>query len=163
MCSIGRCRNAEGGTRCTERHARRMVGASARPGEAESDKLHPAYSVKYASALRAVREAAKGAKFAIAGTHQMDSGNRREALREAEVTWKKADMLMVTPALAYLDVIPCALASIPPVAATRRGEYPCQGRGGERVARERAAGGDADRHKRAGGLIITTTQGPAQG
>ena len=64
------------------------------------------YSVKYASAFYGpFREAAEGApRFGDRKTHQMDPANAREALREAERDVEEgADMLMVKPALAYLD------------------------------------------------------------
>lgn len=66
------------------------------------------YAVKYASALYGpFREAAQGApKFGDRKTHQMDPANAREALREAALDVAEgADMLMVKPALAYLDII----------------------------------------------------------
>lgn len=66
------------------------------------------YSVKYASALYGpFREAAQGApKFGDRKSHQMDPGNVREALREVAIDVEEgADMLMVKPALYYLDVI----------------------------------------------------------
>ena len=66
------------------------------------------YTVKYASSFYGpFREAAQGApKFGDRKTHQMDPANAREALREAALDiGEGADMLMVKPALAYLDVI----------------------------------------------------------
>ena len=66
------------------------------------------YSVKYASSLYGpFREAAQGApKFGDRKSHQMDPGNVREALREVATDIEEgADMLMVKPALHYLDVI----------------------------------------------------------
>jgi porphobilinogen synthase len=66
------------------------------------------YAVKYASGFYGpFREAAEGApKFGDRKSHQMDPANVSEALREAalDVT-EGADMLMVKPALPYLDVI----------------------------------------------------------
>ncbi len=66
------------------------------------------YAVKYASAFYGpFKEAAEGApKFGDRKSHQMDPANAHEALREAalDVT-EGADMLMVKPALPYLDVI----------------------------------------------------------
>ncbi len=66
------------------------------------------YSVKYASAFYGpFREAAHSTpQFGDRKTYQMDPANKREALREADsdVT-EGADMLMVKPALAYLDVL----------------------------------------------------------
>ncbi|WP_274649937.1 porphobilinogen synthase [Paenibacillus humicola] len=66
------------------------------------------YSVKYASAYYGpFRDAAHSApQFGDRKTYQMDPANVREALREAESdVLEGADMLMVKPALAYLDVV----------------------------------------------------------
>ncbi len=66
------------------------------------------YAVKYASGFYGpFREAAQGApKFGDRKTHQMDPGNAREALREAALDVAEgADLLMVKPALPYLDII----------------------------------------------------------
>lgn len=66
------------------------------------------YAVKYASAFYGpFREAAEGApKFGDRKTHQMDPGNAREALRELALDVAEgADMVMVKPALAYLDIV----------------------------------------------------------
>jgi len=67
-----------------------------------------AYSVKYASAFYGpFREAAEGApKFGDRGSHQQDPANAQESLREVALDIAEgADMVMVKPALAYLDVI----------------------------------------------------------
>lgn len=67
-----------------------------------------AYSVKYASAFYGpFRDAAESApKFGDRKTYQMDPANRIEAMREAEQdVLEGADILMVKPALSYLDVI----------------------------------------------------------
>jgi porphobilinogen synthase len=66
------------------------------------------YSAKYASGFYGpFREAAQGApKFGDRKTHQMDPANAREALREAALDVAEgADLLMVKPALPYLDII----------------------------------------------------------
>lgn len=66
------------------------------------------YAVKYASGFYGpFRDAAQSAPaFGDRRTHQMDPANTREALREAELDVAEgADILMVKPALAYLDVI----------------------------------------------------------
>ena len=66
------------------------------------------YAVKYASAFYGpFREAAGSAPaFGDRRGYQMDPHNAREALREAELDVREgADMLMVKPALAYLDVV----------------------------------------------------------
>lgn len=67
-----------------------------------------AYSAKYASAFYGpFREAAESApQFGDRRSYQMDPPNVREALREvAQDIDEGADMVMVKPALAYLDVI----------------------------------------------------------
>ena len=66
------------------------------------------YSVKYQSCLYGpFRHAAEGAPtFGDRSTHQMDTANAEEALREVHLDVEEgADMLMVKPAHAYLDVI----------------------------------------------------------
>ncbi|HVH43535.1 MAG TPA: porphobilinogen synthase [Labilithrix sp.] len=66
------------------------------------------YAVKYASSFYGpFREAADCApKFGDRAGYQMDPANAREAIREAALDEAEgADMLMVKPALAYLDVI----------------------------------------------------------
>lgn len=77
--------------------------------EADFDHLPIlSYAVKYASAFYGpFREAADGApRFGDRKTHQMDPANSREALREAALDVAEgADMLMVKPALPYLDII----------------------------------------------------------
>jgi len=67
-----------------------------------------AYSAKYASAFYGpFREAAESApQFGDRKSYQMDPANVREAIREASLDMEEgADILMVKPALAYLDVI----------------------------------------------------------
>jgi porphobilinogen synthase len=66
------------------------------------------YAAKFASAFYGpFREAAESApSFGDRKTYQMDPANRREALREVELdVVEGADMLMVKPALPYLDVL----------------------------------------------------------
>jgi porphobilinogen synthase len=66
------------------------------------------YAVKYASAFyEPFREAAESApQFGDRRSHQMDPPNLREALREVEQDIAEgADIIMIKPALAYLDVI----------------------------------------------------------
>lgn len=66
------------------------------------------YSAKYASAFYGpFRDAAGGApRFGDRRSHQMDPANGREAMREHEADVAEgADLLMVKPGLAYLDVI----------------------------------------------------------
>jgi porphobilinogen synthase len=67
-----------------------------------------AYSVKYASSFYGpFREAAEGApRFGDRASHQQDPANAEEALREVALDVAEgADMVMVKPALAYLDII----------------------------------------------------------
>lgn len=86
------------------------------------------YSVKYASAFYGpFREAADSApQFGDRKTYQMDPANMREALREAESdVLEGADMLMVKPALAYLDIVRLLRDQfdLPLVAYNVSGEY----------------------------------------
>ena len=86
------------------------------------------YAVKYASAFYGpFREAADSAPaFGDRRRYQMDPANRREALREAALDEAEgADLLMVKPALAYLDVIAAVRAetTLPIVAYNVSGEY----------------------------------------
>ncbi|MCG3141679.1 MAG: Delta-aminolevulinic acid dehydratase [Anaerolineae bacterium] len=87
------------------------------------------YAVKYASSFYGpFRDAAEGApKFGDRKSHQMDPANVHEALREAALDVEEgADMLMVKPALAYLDVIRVvkdAFPELPMAAYNVSGEY----------------------------------------
>ncbi len=86
------------------------------------------YAAKFASAFYGpFREAAHSApKFGDRRTHQMDSANRLEALKEMELDLQEgADMLMVKPALAYLDILREARDRflVPLVAYNVSGEY----------------------------------------
>ncbi|HET8628113.1 MAG TPA: porphobilinogen synthase [Thermomicrobiales bacterium] len=87
-----------------------------------------AYSAKYASAFYGpFREAADSApQFGDRRSHQMDPANAREALREiaADVA-EGADIVMVKPALAYLDVVARARErfDLPLAAYNVSGEY----------------------------------------
>lgn len=67
-----------------------------------------AYSAKYASAFYGPFRDALGSapKWGDKKTYQMDPANAREALREVELDEAEgADIVMVKPALAYLDII----------------------------------------------------------
>jgi porphobilinogen synthase len=87
------------------------------------------YAVKYASSFYGpFREAAQGApQFGDRKSHQMDPANAREALREAALDVAEgADMLMVKPALPYLDIIHrvhTAFPELPMAAYNVSGEY----------------------------------------
>lgn len=87
-----------------------------------------AYSVKYASGFYGpFREAAGSTpQFGDRRSYQMDPANVREALRELEQDISEgADMVMVKPALAYLDVIRQVRdhCDLPLVAYNVSGEY----------------------------------------
>jgi porphobilinogen synthase len=93
-----------------------------------SDTLIMSYTAKYASALYGpFRDALDSApKSGDKKTYQMDYANVNEAIKEARLdAMEGADILMVKPALVYLDVI-CRLAKLQllPVAAYQvSGEY----------------------------------------
>ncbi|MFQ5529914.1 MAG: porphobilinogen synthase, partial [Gemmatimonadota bacterium] len=88
-----------------------------------------AYSTKYASSFYGpFRDAAEGApRFGDRRSHQMDPANSREAMREVSLDVQEgADMLMVKPALAYLDIIRQTCEQVPElplVAYNVSGEY----------------------------------------
>jgi len=87
-----------------------------------------AYSAKFASGFYGpFREAAESApQFGDRRTYQMDPANGREALHEIALDFEEgADIVMVKPALAYLDIIRQARDSFPlPIAAYNvSGEY----------------------------------------
>ena len=87
-----------------------------------------AYSAKYASGFYGpFREAAESApQFGDRRTYQMDPANVREALREMELDVEEgADLIMVKPALSYLDVIRAARErfDLPIAAYNVSGEY----------------------------------------
>lgn len=86
------------------------------------------YSAKFASAYYSpFRDAAESApEFGDRKTYQMDYANGREALREiADDISEGTDMVMVKPALAYLDIIKSARErfDLPLVAYNVSGEY----------------------------------------
>ncbi|WP_461175171.1 porphobilinogen synthase (plasmid) [Arthrobacter sp. Z1-9] len=86
-----------------------------------------AYAAKYASAFYGpFREAVDSQLKGDRRTYQMDAGNRREAIREVELDLAEgADIVMVKPAMSYLDIVADVAAMFPvPVAAYQiSGEY----------------------------------------
>jgi porphobilinogen synthase len=87
-----------------------------------------AYATKYASTFYGpFRDAAEGApRFGDRRSHQMDPANVDEALREVRADLDEgADMVMVKPALPYLDVIRAVaqLGEAPVAAYNVSGEY----------------------------------------
>ncbi|MDI6870139.1 MAG: porphobilinogen synthase [Bacillota bacterium] len=96
--------------------------------EGFTDTLIMSYAAKYASAMYGpFREAAQSApSFGDRRSYQMDPPNVREALREVEQDLAEgADLVMVKPALAYLDVIRQVRERffVPVVAYNVSGEY----------------------------------------
>jgi porphobilinogen synthase len=86
------------------------------------------YAAKYASAFYGpFREAAGSAPaFGDRRSYQMDPANRREALREVALDIAEgADMVMVKPALAYLDIVRDVrgMTDLPVAAYNVSGEY----------------------------------------
>jgi porphobilinogen synthase len=107
-----------------------MVGAirEALDGEGYADTAILSYAVKYASAFYGpFREAAESAPaFGDRRQYQMDPSNVREAIIEASLDEAEgADLVMVKPALAYLDVIRAVRerTDLPLVAYNVSGEY----------------------------------------
>jgi porphobilinogen synthase len=86
-----------------------------------------AYTVKYASAFFGpFREAVNSQLKGDRKTYQQDPGNRREALHEIELDIAEgADMIMVKPALSYLDIVRAAadMSPVPVAAYNISGEY----------------------------------------
>ncbi len=94
-----------------------------------TDTAIMSYSAKYNSALYGpFREAADSAyKFGDRSSYQMDFANAREAMREVELDINEgADIVMVKPALFYLDIISRVRArfdDVPLAAYNVSGEY----------------------------------------
>ncbi|WP_301145963.1 porphobilinogen synthase [Mycobacterium simiae] len=92
-----------------------------------ADVVILAYAAKFASAFYGpFREAVSSSLSGDRRTYQQEPGNAREALREVELDIDEgADIIMVKPALGYLDVLAAAADVSPvPVAAYQvSGEY----------------------------------------
>ncbi|GER21831.1 delta-aminolevulinic acid dehydratase [Zafaria cholistanensis] len=86
-----------------------------------------AYAAKYASAFYGpFREAVDSQLKGDRRTYQMDAANRREALLEVELDLAEgADMVMVKPAMSYLDIVAdiAAMSPVPVSAYQISGEY----------------------------------------
>jgi porphobilinogen synthase len=86
-----------------------------------------AYTAKYASAFYGpFREAVESQLRGDRKTYQQDPGNVREALRELALDLDEgADLVMVKPAMAYLDVLRAVaeVADVPVAAYQVSGEY----------------------------------------
>jgi porphobilinogen synthase len=141
-----------------------QVGAIRRALDAagHQDTAILAYAAKYASAFYGpFRDAVESTLQGDRRTYQQDPANLRESLREVELDLAEgADMVMVKPALPYLDVLAAVRAAVDvPVAAYQvSGEYA--------MAEAAAANGWIDRERviietltsirRAGAQIILT-------
>ncbi len=86
-----------------------------------------AYAAKYASAFYGpFREAVDSQLQGDRRSYQMDPGNRREALHEVELDLAEgADIVMVKPAMSYLDILAdvAAMSPVPVAAYQISGEY----------------------------------------
>jgi porphobilinogen synthase len=97
-------------------------------GEGFPDIPVMSYAAKYASAFYGpFREAAESTpQFGDRRSYQMDPANRREAIKEVALDVAEgADIVMVKPALSYLDIISDVKASfgVPVAAYNVSGEY----------------------------------------
>jgi porphobilinogen synthase len=123
-----------------------------------------AYAAKYASALYGPFRDAVDVTIAGGGDrkgYQLDPSNRREALEEVRLDLAEgADLVMVKPALAYLDVIAAVRSAVEvPVAAYHvSGEYAMVAAAGERgwLDRDAVALEHLGAIKRAGADVILT-------
>ncbi len=112
-------------------------------GEGFHDTVIMAYSAKYASAVYGpFREAVDSQLSGDRRSYQLDPGNRREGLREALTDIEEgADIVMVKPAMSYLDVLAdvAAASDVPVWAYQVSGEYS--------MIEAAAANGWIDRHR----------------
>ena len=96
-------------------------------GAGRDDVAILAYAAKYASAFYGpFREAVASTLQGDRRAYQMDPANRREALLEVELDIAEgADLVMVKPAMSYLDVLAdvAAVSSVPVAAYQVSGEY----------------------------------------
>ncbi|MEV0667098.1 porphobilinogen synthase [Actinomadura luteofluorescens] len=142
-----------------------QVGAirEALDGAGHSDIAIMGYSVKYASAYYGpFREAAECApRFGDRATHQQDPANADESLREVFLDLDEgADMVMVKPAGAYLDIVRRVrdAVDVPVVAYQVSGEYAMIEAAAEKgwIDRERTIMESLVSIRRAGADIVLT-------
>jgi porphobilinogen synthase len=141
-----------------------QVGAirEALDGVGRTDVAVLAYAAKYASAFYGpFRDAVESSLVGDRRTYQQDPGNGREALREVDLDLAEgADLVMVKPALGYLDVVAAVAARSPvPVAAYQvSGEYAMVEAAAERgwIDRDRTILETLTSIRRAGAKIILT-------
>lgn len=121
-----------------------------------------AYATKYASAFYGpFREAVNSSLSGDRRTYQQDPRNLREALREIELDVAEgADIIMVKPALAYLDVLAAARAAcdLPIAAYNISGEYAMVEAAAANgwIDRERAIDETVTSIRRAGADVVLT-------
>jgi porphobilinogen synthase len=121
-----------------------------------------AYSAKYASAFYGpFREAVDSQLKGDRRTYQQDPANAREALRETTLDLAEgADMVMVKPAMAYLDVLRSVaeISEVPVAAYQVSGEYAMISAAAERgwIDRERTILETVTGIRRAGADIVLT-------
>ncbi len=121
-----------------------------------------AYAAKYASAFYGpFREAVDSSLQGDRRTYQQDPANRREALREALLDVEEgADVVMVKPALGYLDLLPLVRdhVTVPVAAYQVSGEYAMVEAAAERgwIDSERAITESVTSIRRAGADIVLT-------
>ncbi|WP_130012712.1 porphobilinogen synthase [Serinicoccus sediminis] len=139
-----------------------QVVREALDGAGRSEVAVLAYTAKYASACYGpFREAVASTLTGDRATYQQDPANRQESLRELRLDLEQgADMVMVKPALPYLDVLSdvAAAADVPVAAYQVSGEYA--------MIEAAAAAGLLDRHRmvmetltsihRAGAQVVLT-------
>jgi porphobilinogen synthase len=92
-----------------------------------ADVVILAYAAKFASAFYGpFRDAVDSSLSGDRRTYQQDPGNAREAVREAQLDLDEgADIVMVKPAMSYLDVVSAVaqMSSVPVAAYQVSGEY----------------------------------------
>jgi porphobilinogen synthase len=145
-----------------------QVGAirTALDAAGHTDTVILAYAAKYASAFYGpFREAVDSSLHGDRKTYQQDPGNGREALREVALDLAEgADVVMVKPALAYLDVVRQVrdLVDVPVAAYNISGEYAMVEAAAANgwIDRERAILETLTSIRRAGADIILTYWAP---
>ena len=113
--------------RCEQQSDERLPGRDGLDAAGFTDVAILAYAAKFASAFYGpFREAVSSSLSGDRRTYQQEAGNAREALREIQLDLDEgADIVMVKPALAYLDVIRRVrdAVDVPVAAYNISGEY----------------------------------------
>ncbi|OIN19159.1 delta-aminolevulinic acid dehydratase [Mycobacterium ulcerans] len=127
-----------------------------------ADVVILAYAAKFASAFYGpFREAVSCSLSGDRRTYQQEPGNMREALREVELDLDEgADIVMIKPALGYLDVVAAAadISPVPVAAYQVSGEYAmiCAAAANSRIDQRAAALESLTSIRRAGADIVLT-------